>query len=137
MLFRSEALLAESLDRCGGSLPDLPLASFDLVVERLQRDSEELRTFVSILRQNLELGASEMWTACPLVELVLERADFTGLASQDQAERRALAELLLGIAGQSLAAAACGRLSLEESRERLRMKIALIRRGLNMSEPSR
>ena len=60
---RIEALLAESLDRCGGSLPDLPLASFDLVVERLQRDSEELRTFVSILRQNLELGASEMWTA--------------------------------------------------------------------------
>lgn len=133
---KMEAVLAESLSRCGRRLPDLPLASFDLVMEYLRRDTEELRSFLSILRQNLELDTSEVWSACPLVQMVMERADFTCLDLSGQEERRALTELLLAVTGQALVAAACGKLTAEESRRRLLTKTALIHRGLEITGPS-
>ncbi|MDE7218370.1 MAG: TetR/AcrR family transcriptional regulator [Oscillospiraceae bacterium] len=133
---RMQEFLSESLSRCGGRLTDLPLVSFDLVLEYQQKDTGELRTFLSILRQNMELNASEVWSACPLVQMVLERADFSRIALQDPEERRALVELLLGVTGQALAAAACGKLTAEESRSHLASKIAIIRRGAeNKEEP--
>jgi len=134
---KMEAVLAESLDRCGGYPPDLPLASFDLFMEYLRRDTEELCLLLAILRQNLELDASEIWIACPLVETVLERADFTRLDLSGPEERRALVELLLTVTGHCLAAVACGKLSAQDSRRHLSVKTALIRRGLESPQSSK
>ena len=124
-----------SLDRCGGRPLELPLALYDLVLSHVQERRGEFSLFLGILRQNMGMDAGQLLSLPEMVVLVLEEADWSGLALDGQEERLALLDLLLSAAGQALMAACCGKLTPEESRARLALKTALIRRGAEPEEP--
>ena len=124
-----------SLDRCGGRPLELPLALYDLVLSHVQERRDEFSLFLGILRQNMGMDAGQLLSLPEMVVLVLEEADWSGLTLDGQEERLALLDLLLSAAGQALMAACCGKLTPEESRARLALKTALIRRGAEPEEP--
>ena len=124
-----------SLDRCGGRPLELPLALYDLVLSHVQERRDEFSLFLGILRQNMGMDAGQLLSLPEMVVLVLEEADWSGLALDGQEERLALLDLLLSAAGQALMAACCGKLTPEESRHRLSLKTVLIRRGAKPEEP--
>ena len=124
-----------SLERCGGRPLELPLALYDLVLSYIQARRDEFALFLGILRQNMGMDAGQLLSLPEMVELVLAGADWSGLALEEPDERLALLDLLLSAAGQALMAACCGKLDPGESRRRLALKTALIRRGAEPEEP--
>lgn len=129
-----KAAVSRSLDRCGGRPMELPLTLFDLVLNYIQENRAEFAQFLSILRQNIGMDAGQLLALPDVMRLVLEEADWSGLGLGGQEERLALLDLLLSSAGQSLMAVCCGKAGLEEVRERLLTKVALIRRGVASKE---
>lgn len=129
-----ERAVSKSLDRCGGRLLELPLALFDLVMTHIRENRDQFSQFLSILRQNIGMDAGQLLALPDIMRLVLERADWSGLRLEGREERTVLLDLLLSSAGQSLMAVCCGKAGLEEVRERLSTKIALIRRGVEPKE---
>ncbi|MCI8714974.1 MAG: TetR/AcrR family transcriptional regulator [Oscillospiraceae bacterium] len=125
------------LERCGGKPLDLPLALYDLVLSYIQERRDEFSLFLGILRQNVGMDAGQLLSLSDMMALVLTAADWSGLALDGVDERMALLDLLISAAGQALMAACCGKLEPRESRRRLALKIALIRRGLEPEEPSK
>lgn len=128
------AAVSESLDRCGWQPLELPLSLFDLVLTHVRANQDEFSQFLSILRQNIGMDAGQLLALPDMMRLVLEQADWGGLELEGQEERLALLDLLLSAAGQALMAVCCGKARLEEVRERLSIKIALIRRGVASKE---
>lgn len=126
--------VAKSLDLCGGSPLELPLALFDLVIAHIQENRDQFSQFLSILRQNIGMDAGQLLALPDIMRLVLEEADWSGLNLEGQEDRLTLLDLLLSSAGQALMAVCCGRAALEEVRERLSTKITLIRRGVEPRE---
>lgn len=124
----------KSLDQCGGKPLDLPLVLFDLVLAAIMKYPDKFALFLNILRQNAGMDAGQLLHLPDLIRLAIARVDWSGLALTEQDERAALLDLLLSSAGQSLMAAVCGKLSPEESRRRLALKTALIRRGAEHKE---
>lgn len=129
-----ERAVITCLDRCGGRPLELPLALFDLILAYIRERRDEFALFLGILRQNMGLDAGNLLGLPDIAQLVMERADWSGLLLQDPAERWALLDLLLSAAGQSLMAACCGKAEGDECRQRLEVKTALIRRGIEHKE---
>lgn len=129
-----ETAVSRSLDRCGGRPLELPLTLFDLVLNYVRENRAEFDQFLSILRQNIGMDAGQLLALPDIMRLVLDRADWSGLNLEVEAEKLVLLDLLLSSAGQSLMAVCCGKAALEEVRERLSTKIALIRRGVESKE---
>lgn len=123
-----ETILA-SLDACGGDLLAVPLALFDRILDLIRTNQSKFNTFLSIVRQNVGMDAGQLWDFMRVAQSVLERADLCRLDLRSYEEQIALADMLLSSTGQALMAASCGKLTLEESRERLACKIEIIRRG--------
>ena len=126
--------VAKSLDRCGGRPLELPLALFDLIIAHIQENRDQFSQFLSILRQNIGMDAGQLLALPDIMRLVLEQADWSGLELEGRDDRLTLLDLLLSSAGQALMAVCCGKAGLEEVRERLSTKIALIRRGVESRE---
>ena len=80
------------------------------------------------------MDAGQLLALPELVALAMERLDWSGLAMESPEERLALLDLLFSSAGQALMAACCGKAPAEECRERLALKVALIRRGAEIKE---
>ena len=129
-----ETAFSRSLERCGGRPLELPLVLFDLVLFHIQANRDEFSQFLSILRQNIGMDAGQLLALPDMVQLVLERADWSGLHLESRSEQLALLDLLLSSTGQALMAVCCSRAAQEEVRERLSTKIALIRRGAASKE---
>lgn len=129
-----ETAFSMGLDRCGGRPLELPLVLFDLILAHIQENRDEFSQFLSILRQNIGMDAGQLLALPDMMLLVLEQADWGGLNLKDREEQLALLELLFSSAGQSLMTVFCGKAALEDVRERLSKKIALIRRGVEIKE---
>lgn len=132
-----EATILQSLEKCGGRPLDLPLVLFDLVFANISRYRDEFAMFLGILRQNAGMDAEQLLSLPEMVRLTVRQADWRGLDLAEEDERMALLDLLLSSAGQALMAAVCGKLPPEESRRRLALKTALIRRGAEIKEPAK
>lgn len=122
--------VVKALENCGGRLLDLPLALFDLVLAHVQENRAEFSQFLSILRQNLGMDVGQLLSLPELMQLGLERADWSELELADGEERLALLDLLFSAAGQSLMGVCCGKAAAQEARRRLAAKAAVIGRGL-------
>lgn len=131
-----ERIILESLEAVGGSLLDLPLALFDRIIARSQGGGEQIRDILEIMRQNAGMDVRNFWDFTAAMQMVLARADFSKLTVMDRNESLALMDLLIAAAGQAFMAACCGKLTPEESRQRLSNKIALLRRGVEKQEDS-
>jgi len=129
-----ESLILESLDGCGGSLLDLPLALFDRAAARIRGDGGELRAVLAILRQNAGLDLGQLWDPAAVSRALLDRADLKRMDVRSPEEQTALLDLLLSSSAQAFAAVCCGRLTAEESRRRLKWKLVLLRRGVEHKE---
>lgn len=131
---RLEAVILSSLDACGGDLLSVPLALFDRVIACIQENQSEFQVFLQIIRQNVGMDAGQLWDFMGMAQTVLERADRSRLRTNGREEEIALLDLLLSSTAQALMAASCGKLTLEQSRKRLTIKIAVIRRGAENKE---
>ena len=126
--------VVKALEDCGGRLLDFPLALFDLVLAHVQENRAEFSQFLSILRQNLGLDVGQLLSLPELMQLGLERADWSELELTDGEERLALLDLLFSAAGQSLMGVCCGKAATEQARRRLAAKTAVIGRGLDAGQ---
>lgn len=129
-----EKVITKGLDQCGGKPLDLPLALFDLIFSYIKKYRDEFSLFLGILQQNAGMDAGHLLNLPDMIRLTMERTDWSGLDLTEQDQQLALLDLLLSSAGQSLMAAACGKLTPEESRRRLALKTAIIRRGAESKE---
>lgn len=129
-----EKAIAKGMDRCGGRPLELPLVLFDLVLAYIREMEQEFSQFLGILRQNIGMDAGQLLALPDIAALVLEKADWSGLRLEGQEERLALLDMLLSSSGKALMAACCGRTAPEEVRQRLAIKIAIIRRGAEIKE---
>lgn len=129
-----EAAVQKSLDQCADRPLELPLALFDLVLAHIQERGDEFALFLGVLRQNAGMDAGQLLALPDVMRLVLERAEWGALELRDREELLALLDLLLSSTGQSLMAACCGKLTAQQSRNRLAHKVALIRRGVEKQE---
>lgn len=127
------AILA-SLDACGGDLLAAPLKLFDVILACIQENKLEFQVLTNIVRQNVGMDAGQLWNFSGIAQTVLERADLSRLNVGGPEERIALLDLLLSSTAQALMAASCGKLSLEDSRKRLELKIGIIRQGAESKE---
>ena len=131
-----EKAILDSLDACGGDLLAVPLKLFDTVLACIQENHLESQALTGIIRQNVGMDAGQLWDFTGIVQTVLDRTDMSRLRTGGPEEQIALLDLLLSSTAQALMSASCGKLTLEESRERLINKIAIIRRGAeNKEEP--
>ena len=97
---------------------------------------DQFELFLDILQKNMGMDAGQLLSLPEIVLKVMERADWRGLEHLERDERRALMDLLFSATGQSLMLVFCEKLSREESRRRLAIKISIIRRGaINKEEP--
>lgn len=131
-----ETAVSRSLRLCCGRPLELPLALFDLVLGHIQENRDEFALFLGILRQNVGMDAGQLLALPGLIEVAMERTDWRGLRLETPEERLALMDLLFSTAGQALMAVCCGKATAEESRRRLEIKTALIRRGAENKEES-
>ena len=116
-----EALIMQELECCGGKPLELPLVLYDSVLCHIRDQSSLLP---GILRQNAGMEP-ELLDAT----VALELADWSGLSPETPQERLCLMDLLFSSVKQSLLAVCYGKLTPEESRERLAIKTAIIRQG--------
>ncbi len=131
---RLEESVLASLDACNGDLLAAPLALFDAVLACIRANHMEFQALTAIVRQNVNMDAGQLWDFPGVAQAVLARADTGRLRITGREEQLALLELLLSSTGQALMAASCGKLTPEESRERLANKITIIRRGAETKE---
>ena len=129
-----EKTILASLDACGGDLLAAPLALFDQTIVCIRENRLEFQILIGIFRQNAGMDASQMWDFTSMAQIILGRADMDRLNIAGQEKRIALLDLLFSSTVQALMAASCGKLTLEESRERLANKIAIIRQGAETKE---
>lgn len=124
-----EKAILSSLETSGGDLLAAPLILFDVVMDCIQTNESEFRTFRCILRQNATMDLCQLWDFMSVAQAVLDRADMDRLNVTGREEQIALLSLLLTSTAQALTAASCGKLTLEESRKQLASKMEIIRRG--------
>lgn len=129
-----ERVVEQSLERCGGCPLELPLTLYDQIISHIPESQGEFAQFLGILRQNIGMDLGQLLSLPEIMGLVLERADWGGLALEGRTEQLALLDLLLSSTGQALVAVGCGKLGAAEGRERLAVKAALIRRGIEIKE---
>lgn len=129
-----EKTIFASLDACGGDLLAAPLELFDLLLAGVRENRMEFHVLSCIVRQNAGMDAGRLWDFTSAARAVLERADMSRFRVNGLEEQIALLDLLLSSTAQALMAASCGKLALEEIRERLINKIAIIRRGVEIKE---
>lgn len=129
-----EATILKSLAQCGGRPLELPLTLFDLIFADIVKYRDDFSIFLNILRQNAGMDVGQLLNLPDIIRLTIERTDWSGLILAEQDDRLALLDLLLSSVGHSLMAAVCGKLSPEESRRRLALKTAIIRRGAESKE---
>lgn len=129
-----ETAVFESLDRCGGRLLELPLVLYDLVLAYIRENWTQFELFMGILQKNRGMGGGQLLSLPDLVLRVMDRADWRGLEHLKEEERLALMDLLFSVTGQALMSVFCEKFSGGESRRRLAMKTAMIRRGAEQKE---
>ena len=112
----------------------MPLTLFDLIFADIVKYRDDFSIFLNILRQNAGMDVGQLLNLPDIIRLTIERTDWSGLILAEQDDRLALLDLLLSSVGHSLMAAVCGKLSPEESRRRLALKTAIIRRGAENKE---
>ena len=127
-------IILRVLDACGGDLLEMPLMLFDQVLDCIRENRSEFQMFLSIVRQNAGMDMGHLWDFMRVAQTVLDRADMSRLNITGREEQLALLDMLLSSTAQALMAASCGKLTLEESRERLANKIMIIRRGAESKE---
>ena len=129
-----EDTILSSIDACGGDLLAAPLALFDQTIVCIRGNRLEFQILIGIFRQNAGMDASQMWDFTSMARIILGRADMNRLNITGQEKQIALLDLLFSSTVQALMAASCGKLTVEECRERLINKIAIIRRGVEIKE---
>ena len=125
-----DKLILKSLDICGGQLPEFPITLFQQTEKKIQQNDKMSKTFFCITKQNINMDFMQMWDFLPLIHTMIEHTDWSGLTVSDEKDKIALIELLLASCGQSIMATAFGKLTPEESQDRLLRKTALILLGL-------
>lgn len=129
-----ETAVLKGLDNCAGKPLDLPLVLYDLILSYIKGNWNEFVLFLGILRQNAGMDAGQLLSLPDMIRMVMERADWRGLEHLEQEEQLALMDLLFSSAGHALMSVFCERLSETESRRRLAVKTAIIRRGAESRE---
>lgn len=129
-----ETAVLESLDRCGGKPLELPLALYDLVLGYIRENWDQFELFMGILQNNMGMDAGQLLSLPDIVMKVIGRADWSGLEHLEGDGRLALMDLLFTAVGHALMPVFCEKLSAEESRRRLALKTAIIRRGAERKE---
>lgn len=124
-----EALILRGLKCCGGDPLELPLVLYDSVLRHIRDQSGPSALLPSILRQNAGMEPELLDS-----NAVLELAGWNGLCIETPQERLCLLDLLFSSVKQSLLAVCYGKLTPEESRERLAIKTAIIRKGVENTE---
>ena len=129
-----ETAIMESLDRCGGDPLGISLALYDLVLRYIRENWAQFELFMGILQKNMGMDAGQLLSLPDIVCRVIDRADWRGLEHLAGDERLAVMDLLFTAAGYALMSVFCEKLSPEESRRRLALKTAIIRRGAEHKE---
>ena len=129
-----EAAVMQSLERSGGRPLDIPLALYDLVLRYVRENWAQFELFMGILQKNMGMDAGQLLSLPEIVLKVMDRADWSGLEHLEGDERLALMDLLFTAAGHALMPVFCEKLSGEESRRRLVLKLTIIRRGAERKE---
>lgn len=129
-----ERVVEQSLEHCGGNPLELPLTLYDRIIAHISEGPGEFAQFLDILRQNVGMDLGQLLSLPEIMGLALERVNWGGLALEGRTEQLALLDLLLTSTGQALVAVGCGKLGPAEGRERLAVKAALIRRGIEVKE---
>lgn len=129
-----ETAVLESLDRCGRRPLELPLALYDLVLGYIRENWDRFELFMGILQKNMGMDAGQLLSLPDIVMKVIDRADWRGLEHLEGDGRLALMDLLFTAVGHALMPVFCKKLSEEESRRRLAIKTAIIRRGAERKE---
>lgn len=129
-----EAAILKSLEQCGGRPLELPLALYDLVLRYIRENWARFEVFMGILQKNMGMDAGQLLSLPEIVLKVMDRADWRGLEHLTGDERLGLLDLLFSAVGHALMPVFCEKLSSEESRRRLAIKAALIRRGAEYKE---
>lgn len=129
-----ETAILRSLDSCTGKPLDLPLAMYDLILSYIKENWDQFGLFLNILQKNLGMDAGQLLSLPDMIRTVMERADWRGMEHLEQEERLALMDLLFSSAGHALMAVFCEKLNETESRRRLALKTAIIRRGARIKE---
>lgn len=129
-----ERAVMSSLEQCGGRPLEIPLLLYDLVLHHVRDNWDQFALFTGILQKNMGIGVGELLSLPDIVMRVIERADWRGLEHLTGDERLALMDLLFTSTGHALMPVFCERLSGEESRRRLALKTAMIRRGAECKE---
>ena len=127
-----DGVMLRILDACGGDLLAMPLVLFDLILDVIRENRSEFQMFLSILRQNMGMDVGQLWDFMSIAQTVLDRADMSHLDVAGREEQIALLDMLLSSTAQALMTISCGKLTLEESRKRLEVKIRIIRRGTEL-----
>lgn len=131
-----ETAVMQSLNQCGGRPLDIPLALYDLVLRYVRENWAQFELFMGILQKNMGMDAGQLLSLPEIVLKVMDRADWSGLEHLEGDERLALMDLLFTSAGHALMSVFCEKLSGEESRRRLALKLGIIRRGAEHKEES-
>lgn len=129
-----EAAVMQSLERSGGRPLDIPLALYDLVLYYVGEHWAQFELFMGILQKNMGMDAGQLLSLPDIVLKVMDRADWRGLEHLEGDERLALMDLLFTATGHALMPVFCEKLSGEESRRRLVLKLTIIRRGAERKE---
>lgn len=124
-----EKAVMTSLDRCGGNLLDIPLVLYDLVLRYVRENWTQFELFMGILQKNMGMDAGQLLSLPDIVRKVVDKADWRGLEHLENDQRLAVMDLLFTAAGHALMPVFCEKLSAGESRRRLALKTAIIRRG--------
>ncbi len=129
-----ETAILKSLDQCGGRPLEISLALYDLVLVYVRENWAQFELFMGILQKNMGMDAGQLLSLPDMVLKVMDRADWQGLEHLTGDERLGLMDLLFSATGQALLSVFCEKLSAEESRRRLALKISIIRRGAERKE---
>lgn len=129
-----ETAIMESLEQCGGNPLEISLALYDLVLRYIGENWAQFELFMGILQKNMGMDARQLLSLPDIVCRVIDKADWRELEHLTGDERLAVMDLLFTAAGHALMPVLCEKLSAEESRRRLALKTAIIRRGAGCKE---